>query len=177
MIYYTNYNSPLGELILTSDGDNLNGLYFKEQIQDNKLKSESKNDGSIQIFNDTKIWLDDYFGGKNPSIKNLKIKPEGTKFQKKVWKILTEIPYGKTTSYKEIAKKFETAENKKTSPRAIGGAIGKNPILIVIPCHRIIGSNKSLTGYSAGIENKIKLLKLENINLSGLYNPITGYKL
>lgn len=177
MTYYTTYKSPLGELILRSDGEGLKTLYLKEKIQGRlDLEKEIKED-SLPIFTATKDRLEEYFKGENPSPGKIKLNPEGTDFQKKVRDLLKEIPYGETSTYGDLSEKFEERENRRTSPRAIGSAIGKNPLLIVIPCHRVLGKNGSLTGYAAGLENKVSLLKLEEVDLTGVYNPLTRKKL
>ena len=159
MNYITNYKSPLGKLTLASDGENLIGLwiegqkYFLSQYKDLVEKDD------IAIFHQTKLWLDEYFLGKNPDISPLKLKPEGTAFQDKVWKILLDIPYGKTIAYGDIAAKLGMR-----CGQAVGGAVGRNPISIIIPCHRVIGKDGALTGYAGGIDIKVKLLELESRN-------------
>lgn len=155
MIYTSFYNSILGKIILYSEGENLTGLYFEGQKNFPKIENVIT-DNNIKIFKDTKKWLDEYFKGENPTIKNLSIKPNGTEFQLKVWQKLTEIPYGQTVSYSEIANILETK-----SSRAIGNAVSTNPISIIIPCHRVIGKDGKLTGYAGGLDKKIQLLKIE----------------
>ena len=112
----------------------------------------------MSIFKKAKQWFEDYFNGKNPQI-NFQLKPEGSKFRQKVWKILSEIPYGETLTYGEIASQI----SPNMSAQAVGGAVGRNPISILIPCHRVLGSDRKLTGYAAGLDKKIELLKIENI--------------
>ena len=158
MLYKSIYKSPLGMLTLISDKDTLNYILFENDRFYENLKAKAI-EKDLKIFTQTKLWLDKYFKGQNPNINELNINPKGTIFQIKVWNILKTIPYGKTITYKEIAKKL----NKPKSYRAVGSAIGHNPIPIIIPCHRVIGANNKLTGYSGGIENKIKLLKLEGV--------------
>ena len=117
---------------------------------------------NLDIFNETKLWLKNYFNGKKPNPKSLKIKIEGTNFRKIVWTTLLEIPYGKTISYQDLGKIVaKKLGKKKMSAQAIGGAVGHNPISIIIPCHRVIGTNGSLTGYAGGLEKKKYLLQLE----------------
>ena len=123
----------------------------------------------MNILRETKKWLDEYFDGYNPSINRLKIAPEGTEFQKRVWQILCDIPYGQTTTYKSIAQTVAKQMNKPSmSAQAVGSAVGHNPISIIIPCHRVVGTDGSLTGYAGGLERKRMLLALENINLSSM---------
>jgi methylated-DNA-[protein]-cysteine S-methyltransferase len=124
-----------------------------------------KND--IPVFDAAKKWLDRYFAGKQPDISELPLAPAGSDFRQTVWGILCQIPYGKVISYGDIAKMAATKMNRKSmASRAIGGAVGHNPISIIIPCHRVVGSNGSLTGYAGGVEMKIKLLELEGVDLT-----------
>ncbi|GEQ48721.1 methylated-DNA--[protein]-cysteine S-methyltransferase [Tetragenococcus koreensis] len=157
MIYMNKTDSPLGPLVLTSDGENLTGLWFENR----STIQESWQEKELPIFTETQSWLQEYFTGKDPAWM-LPVKPEGTDYRKNVWKALLEVPYGETASYKDIAQMVDAASpDRKTSARAVGGAVGKNPISIIIPCHRIIGSDGDLTGYGGGIDRKIKLLELE----------------
>lgn len=173
MIYKTYYDSPVGNILLLSKENTLIRLSIEGQKYyidkaDNKIPQ--KND--IEIFVQTKEWLDRYFEGKKPKISELKIDITGNEFRKNVWKILCEIPYGKTITYGEIARKVAKNMNKKTmSAQAVGGAVGNNPISIIIPCHRVVGKNGNLTGYSGGIDKKIQLLNIENVNIENLYVP------
>lgn len=160
MIYKTYYNSPLGKIILVSDKEFLLGLYF-ENVEIFKDNYTLKDD--IPVFKETKKWLDSYFNKEIMSIDDIPIKLVGSKFRLKVWNILKTIPYGKTITYGEIAKILESKTGKKVSSQAVGGAVGHNPISIIIPCHRVIGKNNKLTGYSGGLDKKEFLLKLENI--------------
>ena len=156
MKYSTDYESPLGKMIIVSDGEALTGLWFYNQKHFPDLYSEINDD--LPIFIDVKNWLDDYFKGKNIKI-NFKLKPQGSEFQLKVWRILIQIPYGETLTYGQIAQKISPT----MSAQAVGGAVGRNPISIIIPCHRVLGVNGKITGYAAGIDKKIELLKLEGI--------------
>lgn len=172
MYYQTEYHSLVGKLVLVSDEECLIGLWMEGQ----KYYMEKLNEVPIQaetaILTETKKWLDAYFLRKQPAICDLKLSPIGTPFQQVVWEILCEIPYGQTMTYGEIAKKVAKALSKKTmSAQAVGGAVGHNPISIIIPCHRVVGKDGSLTGYAGGINNKIKLLQLENVDMTRLYEP------
>ena len=158
MLYKSYYKSPLGILTLISDKDTLNYILFENDRFYENIKPKAI-EKDLKIFTQTKNWLDKYFKGQNPNINELNINPKGTIFQKEIWNVLKTIPYGKTITYKEISEKL----NKLKAYRAVGSAIGHNPIPIIIPCHRVIGANNKLTGYSGGIENKIKLLKLEGV--------------
>lgn len=167
-IYITYYNSILGKLTIASDGENIIGLWIEGQKYfEDTIKNENiiKKD-NLEIFIKTKDWLDRYFRGKRPDIKELKLSPKGSEFRKNVWKILCKIPYGQTITYGKIAKEIAILMNKKSmSAQAVGNAVGHNPISVIIPCHRVIGENGSLTGYAGGIGKKIKLLELENVDI------------
>lgn len=152
-MYSTKYSSPIGEILLLSDGENLCGISFDSQKRDVDF---IEND-DLEIFKKVIGWLDDYFDGKNPKI-NFNLKASGTDFRMKVWKLLSQIPYGETVTYGEIASMISPT----MSAQAVGGAVGANPIAIVIPCHRVMGKDNKLTGYAAGLDKKIELLKIEN---------------
>ena len=169
MTYIAKYKSELGNIVLASDGINLTGLWFEGQKYFLSNINEKVEENDLPIFKQTILWLDKYFRGEKVSPKELKLKPNGTEFRKKVWKILCKIPYGETATYKEIAEKIAKQENKKTmSAQAIGGAVGHNPISIIIPCHRVVGTNGSLTGYAGGLDKKIRLLEIETANKNTL---------
>lgn len=157
MFYKTTYNSPLGIITLCSDGSNLVGVWFDGQKYFASTVKEMTEKNDLPIFSNVKNWLDRYFTGQNTKISELPLAPIGNEFRQAVWKLLCEIPYGETTTYGEIAKRL----GKPMSAQAVGGAVGHNPISIIIPCHRVIGKNGSLTGYAGGIDKKIKLLELE----------------
>ncbi|MBR3654419.1 MAG: methylated-DNA--[Elusimicrobia bacterium] len=163
-IYKTEYKSPLGKITICCDEQgNIIGVWFNGQkyFADNIDGKITKNN-NLKIFITVKNWLDLYFAGKKPDIKEIPIKFIGNDFRKSVWKILCKIPYGKTISYGDIAKQIAKQQGiTKMSAQAIGGAVGHNPIAIIIPCHRVVGKNGSLTGYAAGIDKKKKLLELE----------------
>lgn len=163
MLYKSTYNSPLGKITLASDGKNLIGLWIEGQKYFlSSIKSELKEQSDLEIFTKTTNWLDRYFAGENPKLAELQLAPNGTTFQKAVWEFLCKIPYGQTSTYGKIAQQIAKQFGKeKMSAQAVGGAVGHNPISIIIPCHRVIGSNGNLTGYAGGIDKKTKLLKLE----------------
>ena len=176
MFYLMQYQSPLGPATLASDGENLVGLwihgqkYFAATVKD---ESEAKPD--LPVFSKAEKWLDDYFEGKNPPISTLPLSPKGGEFRKAVWDILCEIPYGQCVTYGDIAKKIAARAGKKSmSSQAVGGAVGHNPISIIIPCHRVVGSNGSLTGYAGGIAKKIALLQREGVDTSRYFVPAKG---
>ena len=159
--YIYHYNSPLGSITLASDGESLTGLWFDGQKHfPHKLISEST-EVELPIFTQTIRWLEIYFGGEVPDF-TPQISIQTTPFRKAVYEILLSIPYGQTMTYGEIANII--AEQKgieRMSAQAVGGAVGHNPISIIIPCHRVVGTDGSLTGYAGGHDRKIKLLKLE----------------
>lgn len=173
MFYKTDYLSPLGKIMLASYDEKLVGLWFNAQkyFADTVSEKMQRND-NLQIFADTKNWLDRYFAKQKPDISELPLAPIGNDFRQAVWKILCEIPYGEVTTYGEIAQKIAKQRNKKRmSAQAVGGAIGHNPISIIIPCHRVVGTNGCLTGYAGGIDTKIKLLELENVDMTRFFVP------
>ena len=148
-------------MIMTSDGEYLTGLWFKGSKDELKHKEEGINK-SLSIFDDTKKWLDIYFSGNEPSFTPEYKIDNTTDFRKDTISKMNQIPYRKVVSYGDIAREVAKEKGiKKMSAQAVGGAVGANPICIIIPCHRVIGTDGSLTGYGGGIKNKIELLKLE----------------
>ena len=164
-MYYKIYHSPIGKLYLVSDGVNLVGCYLESQKYfPNKLNDWEEN-GNFEIFINSIDWLTKYFNGENPDIDNINIKLKGTDFRLLVWDVLRKIPYGKTTTYKDIANEVAKKKNLASmSAQAVGNAVAHNPLLIFIPCHRVVAKNKSLVGFAAGIDNKKILLELEANN-------------
>ncbi|MCI9063856.1 MAG: methylated-DNA--[protein]-cysteine S-methyltransferase [Clostridia bacterium] len=163
MNYICKYNSPVGEIELLSDGVYLKRLSIKGQTSVLDVIKDYEFEEELEVFDKTRKWLNEYFEGKEPKIK-IPIKLDGTEFRQRVWKKLSEIPYGKTITYKEIADEIAKERNiEKMSSQAVGGAVGHNPISIIIPCHRVIGTDGSLTGYAGGIAIKEKLLRIEKI--------------
>lgn len=161
MQYTGKYQSPLGEIMIAADEKGLTGLWFVGQKYFALYLDEENEEKETQLLKDAKKWLDVYFSGKEPNFK-LPIHFTGTDFQNEVWEILYSIPYGKTMTYGEIADILaKRRELKKMSARAVGAAVGKNAISIIVPCHRVVGANGNLTGYAGGISRKIELLKLE----------------
>jgi len=176
MYYSTTYLSPVGKITLASDEDNLIGLWNEGQkYHGDTIFKNMVEKNNIPVLESTKKWLDSYFAGEKPAISELSMAPIGSEFRQQVWDILCELPYGTVITYGDIAKKVAAKLNKKSmSSQAVGGAVGHNPISIIIPCHRVVGSNSSLTGYAGGIQIKIKLLKLEGIDISGFSIPVKG---
>lgn len=176
MYYITYYLSPIGEMTIVGDEKSIAGLwlegqkYFAATITDKTVKKDD-----LPHFIKTKHWLDDYLNSKNPKISDLPLAPCGNDFRQAVWKILCEIPYGKVKTYGEIAKKIALDTGRSSmSAQAVGGAVGHNPISIIIPCHRVVGTNGSLTGYAGGIDKKIKLLTHEGLDMSRFTVPKRG---
>jgi len=151
-VFFTHYVSPLGELTLISDGSALTELRIQAPPEASCVRRDD-----LPVFQQVNQWLDDYFLGKAPDPAVLPLCPAGTPFQQKVWNILRTVPYGETTSYGAIAR----AISPTMSAQAVGGAVGRNPIGIILPCHRVIGVNGGLTGYAGGLENKKWLLRHE----------------
>jgi len=162
------YKSPVGNLILASDGESLTGLWIEDQKYFGATLEKHIIEENIPVFEEAKHWLDLYFAGKKPDFLP-PLAPKGSEFRQLIWKYLLEIPYGETTTYGALAKKAAKELGKESmSAQAVGGAVGHNPIGIIIPCHRILGSDGSLTGYAGGIDAKIYLLKLEGIKKNDL---------
>ena len=164
-MYYCTYKSKIGLLYLISDGESLIGCYLEGQKYfPNNIDNYYLNE-ELSILAKSKDWLEKYFNGENPSIDEIPLNFNGTEFRKKVWEVLKDISYGELVTYKHIAEKIAKAKGLETmSAQAVGGAVGHNPLLIFIPCHRVIGVDGSLTGYAAGLENKRFLLNLESDN-------------
>lgn len=173
MLYQMNYHSPIGRLLLVSDETALIGLWIEGQkYYLSHIQEPLTTQPHIAILQQTKQWLDRYFQGQQPSLSTLTLQPRGTEFQKNVWKLLCDIPYGQTTTYKELAQKIAKQRGiSQMSAQAIGGAVGHNPISIIIPCHRVIGTHGSLTGYAGGLDKKIALLKHEHVNMQSFFIP------
>lgn len=166
MINTSYYHSPIGKILLASKDGKLIGAWIEGQkYYLGQLKEEIKEKEDEEILKKTRRWLSQYFKGENPSITDLELAPIGSEFRQMVWKLLCEIPYGQVTTYGTLAKKLaQKMKIEKMSAQAVGGAVGHNPISIIIPCHRVIGARGSLTGYAGGIDKKQKLLQHENGN-------------
>jgi len=161
MQYTYPYLSPLGKIILASNGTCLTGLWFEGQKYFGRTLDAEHEERDFPVFRQTAEWLDTYFAGKRPDFMP-ELELHDTPFRLAVWHILQQIPYGEVITYKEIAQEIARQRNcGSMSAQAIGGAVGHNPISILIPCHRVIGSNGSLTGYAGGVSRKMSLLALE----------------
>ncbi|PHK48896.1 methylated-DNA--[protein]-cysteine S-methyltransferase [Staphylococcus edaphicus] len=171
MHYKSYYQSPIGHITLTSDGQNLTGLWLPKHTDFEAQDDNPLQEMDLAVFDKAKHWLDAYFSGDNPKI-DFPLKATGTTFREQVWQILLEIPQGETWTYGDIAEKIAKKRGKtKMSAQAVGGAVGSNPISIIIPCHRVVGKDGNLTGYGGGIDTKIMLLKLESVDMDVLYRP------
>lgn len=198
MKYTRFYNSPVGKLAMVTDGNALNAILLEKEIrEENVQESEGKlPQNADNVFELAACWLNEYFAGKkmqNPSFseetdsrvysvsvgkKMLMLKPEGSKFRHDVWRFLCEIPYGETVLYGDIAARIAQERGiTKMSAQAVGGAVGHNPVSIMIPCHRVMGTDGNLTGYGGGIPVKIRLLELEGADISKFKIPVKGTKL
>lgn len=161
MTFVTHYSSPVGDLLLASDGEYLTGLWLEGQKYYAAGLENPVEDHSLPIFGQITQWLDEYFSGKRPSIADLPLAPRGGEYRQRVWELLKEIPYGSVTTYGALAARLNS------SPRAVGGAVGRNPLSIIIPCHRVVGAAGELTGYAGGVDRKRFLLELERGEGSG----------
>ena len=160
-MFESRLQTPLGEVRLRSDGKSLTGLWFVGQVNDAKDIDDIEIKNNLPIFLQVESLLERYFSGKQTSI-TIPLQPKGTSFQQRVWQILQEIPYGETMTYGEIAQRIAKEKGVATySAQAVGQAVGKNPISILIPCHRVLGKNGALTGYAGGVHRKEQLLHLE----------------
>jgi methylated-DNA-[protein]-cysteine S-methyltransferase len=167
MYYSTAYQSPLGTITIASDGQSIVGLWFDGQkyFYDTLSEPPIRRD-NLPIFDIVKRWLREYFAGNNPDAYLLPLSPVGNEFRQRVWAILRTIPYGTVTTYGEIARKIAAdSPQSGMSPQAVGGAVGHNPISIIIPCHRVVGATGHLTGYAGGMDTKRKLLELEGLEV------------
>ena len=159
--YINYYSSPLGNILLSADDGGLTGLWFERQRHFATFLTGCEQTANLPVFNEVRYWLDAYFTGRNPDF-TPQLHMIGTGFQQSVWRILLTIPYGQTVTYGQIAEKLAAERGVlKMSARAVGSAVGHNHISLIIPCHRVVGSNGNLTGYAGGIERKVALLKIE----------------
>lgn len=165
MYYYHIYHSPVGKLAIASNEKNIVGLWIEGQkYYMDVLKGKACQEKETDVIKRAEKWLDRYFNGEKPNPQELSIEFIGSDFRKQVWTILCEVPYGEVITYGDIAKQIALKNGiEKISAQAVGGAVGHNPISIIVPCHRVVGANGSLTGYSGGIKVKIKLLELEDV--------------
>lgn len=174
MAYVQHYDSPLGGILLAADERGITGLWFDGQKYFARDLPAERVEQNTPALAEAKRWLDIYFTGGEPDF-TPPLHPIGSGFRQAVWNILLQIPYGQTTTYGEIARQLAAKQGlARMSAQAIGGAVGHNEISIIIPCHRVVGTNGSLTGYAGGIDRKVKLLELEHTDMSGFFVPKKG---
>ncbi len=169
MSFINRYNSPLGEMIMLSDGQNLTNLHFVgDKFYPDALAQQAQS-ADLPVFEKSAKWLDIYFSGRDPGALP-PISLQGSPFRQQIWQLLLQIPYGSLTAYKDLAQKIAAQRGLEVmSAQAVGGAVGHNPVCIMVPCHRVVGSNGSLTGYAGGLWRKEKLLQLERISVKNLF--------
>lgn len=168
------YTSPLGPIFLAADDAGLTGLWFQGQKYFPAQIADAPDSSDLPIFQEAKRWLDIYFSGREPDF-TPPLHLTGTPFQNQVWEILLSIPYGKTMTYGEIARLLADRNGlPRMSPQAVGGAVGHNKLSILVPCHRVVGTNGSLTGYAGGLPRKIALLELEKTDTTLFSVPQKG---
>ena len=170
-MYYKKISSPLGEITLRSDGESLTGLWVADDKHYGDKDIQNAQNAELPIFVLAEKWLAEYFAGYEPKV-NVPLQFTGSDFQESVWKILQKIPYGSLITYGDIACKIAAQRGlARMSAQAVGGAVGHNPLCIIVPCHRVVGANSSLTGYGGGIWRKVRLLQLEKVAISKLTVP------
>lgn len=174
MFYVDRYESPLGGITLASNGAELTGLWFDGQKYFADNLSGQCEDKHLPVFDLTKKWLDIYFTGKapdfTPPVAMVGISP----FRKRVWEIMSDIPFGHTSTYGKIAQQISCETGRNVSAQAVGGAVGHNSVSLIIPCHRVVGTNGSLTGYAGGVDKKLKLLSMEGVDVTKFTIPEKG---
>lgn len=166
MTYLQPYLSPLGPMTMAGDGCCLTGLWFDGQKYFPDLMADTYEWRNLPLFDDVRLWLADYFRGCRPC-NTPPLQLAGSPFRQQVWKLLQEIPYGQTVTYRDIARQLARLQNsdRAVAAQAVGGAVGHNPVSIIVPCHRVVGRDGSLTGYAGGLDRKAALLLLEGIEL------------
>ncbi len=171
MTYVTRFPSPVGTLTAASDGIAVTGLWMENQKYFASTLSGPVQEGPLPVFDALAAWLDAYFAGMAPEI-SFPLAPSGSPFRQAVWAVLRSIPRGEVMTYGSIARQLEAAPDaKRVSAQAVGGAVGHNPISILIPCHRVVGTDGSLTGYAGGVDKKLWLLRLEGAPTERLFLP------
>lgn len=175
-MYYTEYETPIiGTLTLASDGDGITGCWFNnDRYFGIGVDEQMERDDKLLVFEQARDWLDRYFAGEAPDPRELPLAARATEFQSHVREAMLDIPYGSTTTYGDIAKRIEAETGKRQSARAVGGAVGHNPLCLIVPCHRVVGSNGSLTGFGGGIDMKVKLLEHEQAMRDNFKRPTKG---
>ena len=174
MTFTQHYDSPLGGILLAADEVGLTGLWFDGQKYFARALPAERIEQDTPVLSEAKRWLNIYFAGREPDFMP-PLHPIGSAFRQAVWDILLQIPYGQTTTYGEIARRLAAKQGlPQMSAQAVGGAVGHNEISIIIPCHRVVGTNGSLTGYAGGIDKKVKLLEWEHTDMTNFFVPQKG---
>ncbi len=163
MNYLSTYDSPLGRIFMAGTDVALTALWFEGQAYTEKMSLDAIHCFDLPLFSSVRLWLEEYFSGRNPDFFP-PIAPQGTQFRQKVWRLLTEIGYGQTITYGQLADRLSpVGKSSGIYARAVGGAVAHNPISLIVPCHRVVGSAGQLTGYAAGLDRKRFLLRLEGV--------------
>ena len=174
MMYTAHYDSPLGGILLAADEVGLTGLWFESSLYFADILGADQAEQEMPVLAEAKRWLDVYFSGREPDF-TPPLHLIGSPFRQAVWELLLQIPYGQTTTYGALAQQLAEKQGKaRMSAQAVGGAVGHNEISIIIPCHRVVGTSGSLTGYAGGIEKKVRLLQLEHTDMSRFFVPTKG---
>ena len=173
-MYTLHYDSPLGGILLAADDVGLTGLWFDGELYFAEGLDSDHTAQKTPILQQAERWLEVYFSGREPDF-TPPLHPVGSPFRRAVWELLLQIPYGQTTTYGALARQLAAKQGKtRMSAQAVGGAVGHNEISIIIPCHRVVGTSGSLTGYAGGIEKKVRLLQLEHADMSRFFVPTNG---
>ena len=174
MTFTQHYDSPLGKILLAADEEGMTGVWFEAQKYFAAKLPPENEEGTMPVLGDACRWLDVYFSGREPDF-TPKLHLIGSDFRQAVWALLLQIPYGQTVTYGELARQLAEKQGRpRMSAQAVGGAVGHNKISIIIPCHRVVGTGGSLTGYAGGIDRKVKLLALEHADMTRFFVPKTG---
>ena len=176
MTYFTEYETGLiGTLTLASDGKSITGCWFdNDRYFGYGVDGAAERHDDLPVFDQARSWLDRYFAGEAPNPRELPLDARATAFQMRVREAMLDIPYGQTTTYGAIAERIAKETGKRQSARAVGGAVGHNPLCLIVPCHRVVGANGSLTGFGGGLDTKVKLLEHEHAMQDGFFRPKKG---
>ncbi len=171
MYYISHYVSPVGTYLMAGDDIGVCGLFTDREENYTRILQSGYRETETPELKQCRKWLDIYFSGKEPDF-TPKLHLTGSKFRLAVWELLLQIPYGTTTTYKELAVKIANRRGiARMSAQAVGGAVGHNPVAVIVPCHRVVGADNSLTGYAGGIDVKYRLLELEGLDMKKFYIP------
>lgn len=176
MAYFTSYDSDLiGRLTIASDGETITGCWFdNDRYFGIGVAGLTERRDDVPVLVQARAWLDRYFAGEAPDPRELPLGARATEFQMRVREAMLDIPYGYTTTYGDIAKRIEHETGRRQSARAVGGAVGHNPLCLIVPCHRVVGANGSLTGFGGGLDMKVKLLEHEQAMQDAFTRPKKG---